>query len=102
MKFLVAAVLLALPGLAQAQAIERACLASPRQVPNQAALCGCIQRAADLTLTRSDQRLAARFFQDPQRAQDTRQSSSQSHSAFWQRYRNFGAMAEASCSLPGS
>lgn len=84
------------PTPAEAGRIERACLASDR--PTSRALCTCIQRVADQVLTRRDQRLAARFFRDPQRAQDTRMSDRADHEAFWKRYRTFGQYAAASCS----
>ena len=93
---------LALGGLAlasvpaSAAAIERACLKSERGA-GQRGLCGCIQDAANLTLTQSDQRLAATFFADPHRAQEVRQSSRRHHEAFWERYKNFGAAAESFC-----
>ena len=82
---------------AQAGAIEQACLASDRPGKTRE-LCGCIQQAADVTLSRSDQRTAARLFRDPERAQSIRTSSSRGNEAFWQNYRNFGAMAQAFCS----
>ena len=84
-------------GSASAGAIESACMASNRGAANRA-LCGCIQSVANKTLTRSDQKTAARFFADPQRAQDMRRSSSRSNEAFWDRYKNFGATAQAYCS----
>ena len=82
-------------GTAEAGAVERACLASDR--PKTRALCGCIQQAADVTLNGRDQRMAARFFTDPHRAQVMRQSDRSHHEAFWQRYQQFGATAEAYC-----
>jgi len=81
---------------AEARRIERACLNSDRSAANRE-LCGCIQRVANQVLTRSDQRLAARFFRDPQRAQDIRQSDNASHEAFWKRYRTFGDTATKIC-----
>jgi hypothetical protein len=83
-------------GPAEAKRIERACLSSDRQAATPQ-LCGCIQRVADQILTRSDQRLAARFFADPQMAQDIRQSDRDSHEQFWQRYRAFGTTAANVC-----
>lgn len=80
----------------QAGPIERACISSGRSAAS-ASLCACIQSAANLTLSRSDQTLAARFFKDPHRAQVIRQSGSASHSAFWRRYVGFGQTAEAMC-----
>ncbi len=79
-----------------AEQIERACLNSERSAGNRA-LCGCIQDAANLTLTSRDQRMAAEFFDDPHRAQEIRQSDRRSHEAFWQRYKNFGQTAEIFC-----
>ena len=77
--------------------IERACVRSDRKAANRA-LCGCIQDVADLTLTGSDQKLAATFFKNPQKAQDVRQSDRRSHEIFWKRYKNFGETARAYCS----
>lgn len=76
--------------------IDSACLKGGRSQANRA-LCGCIQQVADMTLSRSDQRRAAKFFQDPHRAQEVRQSDRASDEAFWLRYKNFGATAEAYC-----
>lgn len=76
--------------------IEQACLKSERS-RGQQALCACIQDAADMTLTERDQRLAATFFADPNRAQEVRQSDSRGHEAFWERYENFGVAAESFC-----
>jgi hypothetical protein len=80
---------------AEAGRIERACLSSDR--PKSRTLCGCIQRVADQVLTRQDQRIAARFFREPQRAQDTRMSDDPGAEAFWKRYRAFGNYAAAAC-----
>ena len=79
-----------------AEQIERACLKSDRGNGNRS-LCGCIQDAANLTLTSSDQRKAAKFFSDPHQAQVVRQSDRRSDEAFWERYRNFGQTAEVFC-----
>ena len=95
----IAAVAIALSlgaGAAQAGKIERACLNSDRQAASRA-LCGCIQKIADVTLDRGDQRLAATFFRDPHRAQEVRQSDRRTHEVFWQKYKRFGATAEVYC-----
>ena len=76
--------------------IEQACMKSDRGSTNRS-LCGCIQDAANLTLTTKDQRLAATFFGDPHRAQEIRQSDRRQHEAFWARYENFGQTAETFC-----
>jgi hypothetical protein len=83
-------------GTAQADAIKNACMGSDRAGANYA-LCGCIQDAANRTLTRGDQRLAATFFNNPHRAQEIRQSNRRSDEVFWERYRNFGNAAETFC-----
>ena len=85
-----------LAGQVAATPIQNACLASERAAGNRA-LCACIQNAADMTLQRSDQRRAAGFFNDPHQAQVVRTSRTQSDNAFWERYRAFGAAAEALC-----
>lgn len=82
---------------ASAGPIERACNQSARSGGNRA-LCGCIQQAADMTLNGSDQSRAARFFSDPHQAQEVRQSGRRSDAEFWERYKHFGATAEAYCS----
>ncbi|MCF6444026.1 hypothetical protein [Nereida sp. MMG025] len=82
---------------AEAKIIKRACMQSDRKAANRS-LCGCIQQAADATLSRSDQRLASKFFKDPHRAQEVRQSDNRSHETFWRKYKNFGQTAQAYCS----
>ncbi|MEM1077773.1 MAG: hypothetical protein AAGI09_04520 [Pseudomonadota bacterium] len=81
---------------AQAGSIERACMSSGRRAAN-GALCGCIQNIANMTLSGSDQRKAAKFFAEPHRAQEIRQSDRASDEKFWDRYREFGAVAQNAC-----
>ncbi|GGD99654.1 hypothetical protein SAMN05421774_101125 [Gemmobacter megaterium] len=96
-KFLLSAGILLASGTATlAGPIENACMSSPRAKGDRA-LCTCIQQAADRTLQRSEQRRAARFFKDPDQAQQIRMSKSDSDNEFWARYRAFGEMAEAFC-----
>ena len=76
--------------------IEGACLRTERAAGNRA-LCNCIQSAADQTLRWSDQRKAAKFFTNPDRAQQVRMSKSDGDNAFWARYKAFGQTAQASC-----
>ncbi|MCB2136022.1 MAG: hypothetical protein KDE08_08785 [Rhodobacteraceae bacterium] len=83
-------------GSALAGPIDQACIRANRTA--SAELCGCIQRVADMTLSGSDQKLAASFFADPARAQEVRQSDRQSLRAFWGRYMTFGSAAEDVCS----
>jgi hypothetical protein len=93
---LAALLLSALTTEAVAGPIERACLRSDRDAANRA-ICSCIQEVADMTLRGGDQRRAARFFSDPDRAHETWLSQRESDDAFWERYKNFGATAEAYC-----
>jgi len=81
---------------ASANPIERACLQSNRSAANQT-LCSCVGQAAQRTLTGSQMREGARFFSDPQRAQDVRQSDRRRHEEMWQAWRNFGDTAEQMC-----
>jgi hypothetical protein len=83
-------------GLAAAGPIESACLRSDRDAASRS-LCGCIQRVADMTLPRSDQRRAAKFFKDPDLAHQTWVSQRPADDAFWDRWTEFGAAAEAFC-----
>lgn len=89
-------VLSSIPTLALAGPIERACLRSDRDAANRR-VCSCIQQVADMTLRGGDQRRAAKFFADPDRAHETWMSKRASDDAFWERYKNFGATAEAYC-----
>lgn len=77
--------------------VATACRTSGRKAANSS-LCGCIQAAADRSLTGSDQRLAAKFFRDPHHAQEIKMSKSSRDDAFWDRYKVFVARAEQSCS----
>ena len=90
------ALAVAVPGAALAGPIESACNRSDRPAANRA-LCRCIDDVADRMLTRSEQRRAARFFRDPDEAQRVRASTSARDNEFWDRYRAFGAAAEAMC-----
>lgn len=92
---IVAAVMLTAP-FAVAGPVDSACVRSERAAGN-ARLCGCIQQVADMTLSRADQRRAAGFFRDAQQAQDVRTSKRDGDNAFWARYKNFAATAEAYC-----
>lgn len=81
---------------ASAGPIENACLQSNRQAVNRS-LCSCIQQVADITLGGNDQRLAATFFKDPDRAQKVHMSQNHRDDAFWARYVTFGHQAQMAC-----
>ncbi|MEO8241332.1 MAG: hypothetical protein ABI832_03415 [bacterium] len=76
--------------------IGAACMQSHRSAASSA-LCSCIQQVADVTLPGADQRRAAAFFRDPDKAQQVRMSKSRNDDAFWARYTAFGQKAEAYC-----
>lgn len=96
-RFLIAAAALTLTApFAVAGPIDNACARSDRGAGNRG-LCGCIQQVADMTLSTGDQRRAAGFFRDPQQAQNVRMSKRDADNAFWARYKNFAAAAEAYC-----
>ena len=76
--------------------IGRACMSAGREAASPA-LCSCVQQVANQSLSRADQGRAAAFFDDPDKAQQTRQSDSQRDEAFWDRYRAFADRAEAVC-----
>ena len=96
-RLLIAAAALVLTApLAVAGPIDNACLRSERGAGNRG-LCGCIQQVANMTLSTGDQRRAAGFFRDPQQAQNVRMSKRDADNAFWARYKNFAATAEAYC-----
>jgi hypothetical protein len=88
--------MVSLPAMALAGPIETACMRSDRDAANRS-VCNCIQQVADITLKGSDQRRAAKFFRDPDLAHQTWISQKPGDDAFWDRYKEFGAQAEAYC-----
>lgn len=94
--FLLAAGFALLSSAAFAGPIERACLKSDRKAANRS-VCACIQQAADMTLSGGDQRRAVSFFKDPDKAHKVWMSKTSGDDAFWERYKAFGAQAEALC-----
>lgn len=87
-------------GPAAAGVIERECLSAPRAGGDRA-LCACVQRVADATLTPRDQREVARFLRDPDRAEQARRRDDPAAEAFWARFTAFGDAAERSCAPGG-
>jgi hypothetical protein len=76
--------------------VAKACVEADRSAASTR-LCSCVQQVANQSLSASDQSLAVKFFEDPQLAQDTRQSDNRSSEAFWQRYRAFANSARRQC-----
>lgn len=93
---LAAITLTVLPVAAEASRIQNACARSDRAAATPAR-CACLQQVANQHLTRADQRQAARFFRDPDRAHQVRFSRDERDRAFWQRYGAFADAAEARC-----
>lgn len=91
-----AAAFLAVPTTLHANPIQRACMASDRDAASRS-LCSCIGDAADSTLSRAQMREGARWFEDPQRAQDTRQSDRERDEEMWQAWRTFSSLAQQRC-----
>ena len=85
---------------ASAGVIASACVRSDREAASWR-MCNCLQHVANQSLSRADQRLAAKFFRDPHMAQEIRQSRARSHEIFWERYRAFGDTAEVMCKGAG-
>ena len=81
---------------AQAGPVEAACNRSNRDAATRS-LCACIGQVADQTMRGADQRRAAGFFKDPDKAHKVWVSQSGSDDAFWDRYKAFGDQAEAYC-----
>ena len=96
MKTLLLTVAIAMAGsTAFAGPIDSACMRGGRTADR--ALCGCIQQVADMVLSKSDQRRAADFFADPEKAQQVRLSDQAADEDFWGRYKGFAETAEAYC-----
>lgn len=76
--------------------ISKACMASDRKARSRQ-LCGCIQAAADQTLTGSQQRRAVKFYRDPHSAQEIRQSDRSGNERFWKAYSDYGKRARQLC-----
>ena len=76
--------------------INTACQQSNREGRTRG-LCGCIQAAADQTLTQAQQRRSVAFYTAPELAQEVRQSDRQIDRQFWEAYVNYGKRAEQIC-----
>lgn len=61
--------------------------------------CGCVQAAADLTLSASQQKRSAEFFADPEKLQKMKLSDSPANERFWTVWAQFAQTAEEMCNL---
>lgn len=76
--------------------IQRACMADGRRAASRAR-CGCVQAVADQSLSASDQRRGAGYFNDPHALQQVRQSDNASNERFWKTWKAYGQEAAAIC-----
>ncbi|MEM6758671.1 MAG: hypothetical protein AAF601_04265 [Pseudomonadota bacterium] len=76
--------------------IYAACRKAAREAATRAR-CGCVQAVANRELNASDQNRGARFFSDPQDAQDVRQSDRNVDERFWLRWRAYSDVADQMC-----
>jgi hypothetical protein len=76
--------------------IGQACIRADRDAANPT-LCSCVQRVANGSLSTADQRRAAEFFANPDKAEQVRRSDATRDDEFWERYRAFASRAEAVC-----
>ena len=76
--------------------IAQACRGGGRKQASRAR-CGCVQAVANRSLSAADQRRGARFFNNPQHAQDIRQSDNASNERFWKAWKAFGDDAARLC-----
>ncbi|GAA6190286.1 hypothetical protein DS909_01925 [Phaeobacter gallaeciensis] len=84
------------PAEAASGTINRACRASDRPAASRE-LCGCIQRVANKSLSRTERRKVAKWFADPHQAQQIRMSDRSSDEQLWLRYKAFGQKVHATC-----
>lgn len=77
-------------------AIETACLRSDRPAAGRA-LCGCLQRVADATLSAGEQTRGAAFFADPHKSQEAKASDRAADEAFWAKWEAFADTAVKNC-----
>lgn len=84
------------PVLAGPGVIDRACRNSNRDAASPK-LCSCIQMVANSSLNLIERRKVAKWFSDPHRAQEVRQSDRRSDEVLWERYKAFGEKARKTC-----
>ncbi|AVL53852.1 hypothetical protein CEP88_15415 [Roseobacter denitrificans] len=76
--------------------IGTACNIHNRRTASQAR-CGCVQAAANLTLTQAEQQRSARFFAEPELLQQVKLSDSPASERFWYAWAAFAQTAEVLC-----
>lgn len=76
--------------------LATACNIHNRRTAN-AEQCGCIQAAANLTLSQAEQQRAVRFFSEPELLQSVKLSDTPENERFWYRWARFAETAERMC-----
>ncbi|AXI48051.1 hypothetical protein C1J03_19820 [Sulfitobacter sp. SK012] len=76
--------------------VQKACQSQGRKKASRAR-CGCIQAVADRSLSGGDQRRGAKFFKEPEKAQEVRQSDRDGDERFWREWKEFGSKAATLC-----
>jgi len=89
------AVFVSMSGAHAGGLIQKACLGTGGL--KLKSVCSCMQTAADMTLTPSDQRRAASFFLNPSAAQAVSLSSNRKDRDFWGRYTLFTKASHEAC-----
>ena len=76
--------------------IDQACRQAARSAASPK-LCRCIQKVANKSLTRGERYKVSKWFFDPHKAQQTRQSDRRKDEVLWKRYKAFGERAQKIC-----
>lgn len=76
--------------------IQKACQSSDRKARSRAR-CGCIQAVANDKLSGADQRRGAKYWRDPGKLQEVRQSDNPGNERFWKVWKAYGQTAAAQC-----
>ena len=76
--------------------IANACLQQDRRGVSQAR-CGCVQAAADLTMSQSVQQRSVRFFNEPELLQAMKLSDTPENERYWAIWASFSETAETLC-----
>lgn len=76
--------------------IQKACQTDRRKASSRAR-CGCVQAVANQTLSTSEQRRGAKFFKNPAKLQEVRQSDNPANERFWKAWKAYGQAAAALC-----
>ena len=76
--------------------IYSACQADGRKAASRAR-CGCVQAVANQSLSGADQKRGVKYFNDPAKLQEVRQSDNPGNERFWLAWKEYGQAAVAQC-----